>query len=212
MACTWSAMRLSCLSKPPGAKRLRANIEGSANKSLLDSVESLITYGTVQLFLHNPSEAIKSGRVAFELSVNVNPRLLAMSYLVLAEAYVQKRLYLDAHRHLVSAKSLESQIDHKYVEDRRVAVESLMPEYLDLTGCKSMDEAEDLLLGWYIDRRSTKTNVNKVAEDVGRHRKTIKSFLDRLRNPENRHSQFRHLLKIDKKSSRRRKRGPGSQP
>jgi len=189
-------------------KKLLAGINSSANKSLLDTVESLITYGTVQLFLGNSREAIKSANAAVELSALDNPRLLAMSYLVLAEAYVQKRLYIEAQRHLMSAKTLESQIDHKYVEDRRRAVEDLMPQYLDLSGSENLDHAADLLLYWFIDRRSSKANVNKVADDIGKDRKTVKSYLEKLRMPGNRYSQFRHLLKLLNKKQRGRKPRP----
>lgn len=180
-------------------KSLLAIIERSVNKSLIDTVESLVTYGTVQLFLRNAAEAKKSGLAVVELSNDGNPRLLAMGHLVLAEACVQRGLYIEAQQHLVKAKSLETQIDHKYVEDRRRAVEGLMPEYLDLSG-KSISEAEDLLLGWFIERRSTKKSINKVAEEIGKDRKTITRYLDRLRNPENKNSPFRHLSRLaDKK-------------
>ena len=189
-------------------KKLLASIKGSTNKSLLDTVESLVTYGTVQLFLGNPPEAIKSANAAVELSILDNPRLLAMSYLVLAEAYVQKGLYVEAQRHLVSAKTLENQIDHKYVEDRRRAVEDLMPQYLDLSGSENIDQAADLLLYWFIDRRSSKANVNKVADDIGKDRKTVKSYLEKLRISDNRYSQFRHLLKLLNKKQRGRKPRP----
>ncbi|HEX8355212.1 MAG TPA: hypothetical protein VF611_20070, partial [Pyrinomonadaceae bacterium] len=181
------------------AESLLDVIERSENKSLIDTIESLVTYGTVQLFLRNAAEALKSGDAVVELSTGGNPRLLAMGHLVLAEAYVLNELYIEAHRHLVSAKTLESQIDHKYVEDRRRAVENLMPEYLDLSG-KNIGEAEDLLLGWFIERRSTKKSINKVAEEIGKDRKTITRYLERLRNPENKNSPFRHLITLaDKK-------------
>lgn len=175
------------------------SIERSVNKSLIDAIESLITYGTVQLFLNDPSEAIKSANAVVELSIDDNPRLLAMGYLVLAEACLQIGLHIEAHRHLVNAKTLENQIDHKYVVDRRRAVENLMPEYLDLSG-KNISEAEDLLLGWFIERRSSKVSVNKVAKEIGKDRKTITSYLRRLLNPENKNSPFRHLAHLaDKK-------------
>lgn len=180
-------------------KHLLARIKGSSNKSLLETIESLITYGTVQLFLNNTSEAIKSANAVIELSLVDNPRLLAMGYLVLAEAFVKKGLHAEARRHLVSAKALESQIDHKYVEERRMAVENLMPEYLDLTGVEKISDAEELLLGWFIEHRSTKTSHNRIAAEVGRDRKTIASFLRRLNNPEYRNSPFRYLAKLASK-------------
>lgn len=188
------------------AKSLLAEVERSVNKSLIDTIESLVTYGTVQLFLNDPGEAIKSARAVTDLSLDDNPRLLAMGYLVLAEAHIQTEHYMEAHRHLVSAKALESQIDHKYVEDRRRAVEDLMPEYLDLSGTKTLDEAEELLLGWFIDRRSSKRSVNKVAEEIGKDRKTVDSYLDRLHNPENENSPFRHLRQLAGNRRKRKKR------
>jgi hypothetical protein len=196
----------------PDTKELLDRIRRSGNKSLLDTIESLVTYGTVQNFLLNHSEAIKSARAVVELSMSDNPRLLAMGYLVLAEAYLLQDSYIEAHRHLASAKSLESQIDHKYVEDRRVAVEKKMPEYLDLTGCKSIEQAEELLKGWFIDRRSRKTNVNQVAEELGWDWRTVNSYLNKLSKPENRHSPFRHLLKILRNTRGRGKDGPNPQP
>lgn len=179
-------------------KSLLAVIERSVNKNLIDTVESLITFGTVQLFFLNAAEAIKSGDTVVSLSVDGNPRLLAMGHLVQAEAYVQKRAYIEAHKHLASAKTLEVQIDHKYVEDRRRAVENLMPQYLDLSG-KNISEAEDLLLGWFIEHRSGKKSINKVADEIGKDRKTITRYLERLRNPENKNSPFRHLTKLANK-------------
>lgn len=176
-------------------KSLLGRIARSVNKSLIDTIESLVTYGTVQLFLRNPVEAIKSANAVIELSLGGNPRLLAMGYLVLAEAYVLTDLHIEAHRHLVSAKTLENQIDHKYVEERRRTVENLMPEYLDLSG-KTLSDVEDLLLGWFIEHRSSKRSLNKVAKEIGKHRKTITSYLERLRKPENRNSPYRHLIKL----------------
>lgn len=41
-------------------------------------IESLVTYGTVQLFLRNHSEAIKSAETVVELSIEDNPRLLTV--------------------------------------------------------------------------------------------------------------------------------------
>jgi hypothetical protein len=187
------------------AQRLLARIKGSASKSLIDAIESLVTYGTAQLLLNNPSEAIKSAGAVVELSISDNPRLLAMGYLVLAEAYFQKGLKMEAREYLTIAKTLESQIDHKYVEERRRAVEALMPECLDLKGVKKLEDAEDLLMGWFIENRTRKSSVLKIAEDVRRDPKTIRSFLRRLRNPENRSSPFRHLAKILGKKKQRKK-------
>jgi hypothetical protein len=73
-----------------------------------------------------------------------------------------------------------------------------MPQYLDLSG-KNISEAEDLLLGWFIEHRSGKKSINKVADEIGKDRKTITRYLERLRNPENKNSPFRHLTRLANK-------------
>lgn len=160
------------------SKGLLNSIKRAEAKSLIDAVESLITYGTVQLFLKNPDEAIKSAEAVVELSIDDNPRLLAMGYLVLAEAYFLTGIHVEFHRYLGDAKALESRIDHKYVQDRRRAVEGLMPECLTLKGIKKFDVAKNTLMLWLIDHRSDKSSLSQIARDIGLDRKTVEKFLD----------------------------------
>jgi hypothetical protein len=182
------------------SKRLLDSIKRSEGKSLIDAVESLITYGTVQLFLKNPDEAIKSAEAVVELSIDDNPRLLVMGYLVLAEAYFLTGLHVEFHRYLAEARALESRIDHKYVQDRRRAVEELMPECLNLEGIKSFGEAKDLLMGWFIHRHSKKTSRNQMAEAIGVNSKTVADFLAKLSLPKYNNFPYRYLADIiDKK-------------
>lgn len=184
------------------AKSLLVRIEGSTNKKLLDTLESLITYGTAQLFLHNYSEAKKSAEVVIELCKDDdNPRLLAMGHLVMAEAYIGEGLSIKAQQHLASAKALECRIDHKYVEDRRIAVENLMPSSLDLSGFSNDDfsKAEDMLLCWFIDHKTQKSSVKRVAEELHLDRRIIDNLLIKLDNPETRYAAYRHLTKIKRK-------------
>jgi hypothetical protein len=182
------------------SKRLLDSIRRSEGKSLIDAVESLIAYATVQLFLKNPDEAIKSADAVVALSIDDNPRLLALGYLVLAEAHFLTGLHVDFHRYLADAKALESRIDHKYVKDRRRAVEGLMPECLTLKGIKNYGVAKDLLMGWLIDRLSSKTSRSQVARDIGVDRKKLEKFLDDLNYPQYDDFPYRHLAEvIDKK-------------
>ena len=178
------------------SKRLLDSIKRSEGKSLIDAVESLITYGTVQLFLNNPDEAIKSAEAVVELSIDDNPRLLAMGYLVLAEAYFLTELHVAFHRYLAEAKALESRIDHRYVQDRRRAVEGLMPQCLNLEGVKTFGEAEDILKGWFIDRRSSKTSLTQIGKDIGMDRKTVTEFLGKLSLPQYDNFPYRYLAEI----------------
>ncbi|HJP93003.1 MAG TPA: hypothetical protein VJ875_13685 [Pyrinomonadaceae bacterium] len=163
-----------------GWRDLLTDIENSANKSLIDTIESLVTYGTVQLFLNNPDEAIKSAEVVIALCQNDNPRLLAMGHLVMAEAQTQKKLYAEADEHLANAKILEKQVDHRYVEDRRRAVEHHLPQYFDVTDLELKDAEKDLF-GWYIEHRSRKENPNRISLELGVGRKTVIKYLQHLK-------------------------------
>lgn len=186
------------------SKRLLDSIKRSEGKSLIDAVESLITYGTVQLFLKDTDEAIKSADAVVALSIDDNPRLLAMGYLVLAEAYFLTGLHVEFHRYVADAKALENRIDHKYVQDRRRAVEGLMPTCLTLRGDETYGDAKDLLLGWLIDRlidrRSSKISRSQIARDIGVDRKKVEKFLDDLGYPQYDNFRYRYLAEIvDKK-------------
>lgn len=210
-----SSEKVSGLSRKIGdyvdTESLLAGIVGSESRNLIDTLESLITYGDVQVGRKDTSEAIKSAAAVIELCKDNNPRLLAMGHLVMAEAHSKDRLFVEANQHLASAKILERQIEHQYVADRIKSIEQLGPmrEVLDLSDCKSKEfgRAEDLLLGWFIEHRSHMNSVADVADELGFHRKKITDYLVRLSLPKNENSPFRHLLALkDKHQNKRRKR------
>lgn len=182
---------------------LLADIRTSREDNLIDTVESLIVYGSVQLSLNNITEAIKSATMVIELSDENNPRLLAMGYLVMAEARLQAGESVMAHQNLVIAKSLEDRIDHKYVKDRRARIEEVIPIDLNLQDLESHEftKAEDRLLGWFIENRTSKRSVNKVAEELRIDRKRISAYLDRLARTKNR--SYGHLVKIRNRHKRK---------
>jgi hypothetical protein len=186
------------------SRTLLADIENSTNKSLMDTMESLVTYGTVQLFLNNPDEAIKSAQAVIALCHNDNPRLLAMGHLIMAEAQTQKKFYAEANGHLANAKILEKQVDHRYVEDRRRAVEHHLPQYFDVTALEFKDAEKDLL-GWYIEHRSGKENLNQIGRDIGIARRTVKEYLLHL-EPRSPYYHLRVLLNKPGKPGRTSKR------
>ena len=156
------------------------------------------------MILNNSDEAIKAATVALELSRKNNQRLLAMSHLVLAEANCQNRSFVEAQRHLADAKLLEKQIDHRYVQDRREAVEDLMRDFYDLRG-RSFKEAEKDLMGWFIEHRTSKENVTQVAAALEIDPGTVKRYLKKLPST----SEFHHLVKDLKE---RGKPGPKKRP
>jgi hypothetical protein len=192
-------------------KGLLAGIEGSRRKNLIDTLESLITYGDVQVGFKNLLEATKSAAAVIRLCKDNNPRLLTMGHLVMAEAHIQNGLFVEANQHLSSAKILEGQIDHEYVADRIRAVEKIesMRKFLDLSTCtrKQFDKAEDLLLGWFIEHWTDMSSANKVATDLGLSNPKIKKFLQRLELPQNRSSPYYYMRGLkDKYQNKRRKR------
>lgn len=201
-----------CIAGFIDTESLLTGIEGALRKNLPDTIESLITYADVQLGLHQPLEAIKSAAAVIELCEDDNPRLLAMGHLVMAEAHIETGLFIAANQHLAVAKTLERQIDHKYVEGRIRSIEKLesMREVLDLSDCKAKEliKAEDLLLGWFIQHRSDMSSINKVAEDLGVDRKKIRSYLTRLGRIENLRSPYYHLIKLKDKYQKKGKGRP----
>jgi hypothetical protein len=159
---------------------LLAAIRGSERENVIDTAESLLTYGTVRLFLKNPDAAMVSAQAVISLCQDDNPRLLAMGHLVAAEAHIQKEFIMAAREHLESAKELESRIDHKYVGDRRRAVEILLSKTLEFGGCDTFEDAEEQLLGWYIRRYSTMKTINMIADEIGVDRRRLKKYLEDL--------------------------------
>lgn len=168
----------------PDTKSLLTDIEGSGSNILIDTLESLITYGDVQIGLQNFFEAIKSAAAAIRLCQDNNPRLLAMGRLVMAEAYSESGHSAEANQHLASAKILEKQIEHQYVADRIRAVEQLKTmKFLDLSDCQSKEyyKAETLLIGWCIEHWSKVNSLNNAADSLGVSRSKIREFLKRLK-------------------------------
>jgi hypothetical protein len=162
------------------AKSLLKSIRDADREDLDDTMESLITYGTVQLFLGNPDAAVTSGEAVIALAGNDNPRLRAMGHLVLAEAFLQDDFTLKAGEHLAAAKGLESQIDHKYVADRRMAVEKEMSRKLVFTGGKTFKEAKEHLLGWHILHHSSRVSIKQIDQEIKAGRGKITSYLREL--------------------------------
>ena len=163
------------------AESLLAAIHGSENENVIDTVESLLTYGTVRLFMKEPHAAMVSADAVIELCQDDNPRLLAMGHLVAAEAHIQNEFTIAARDHLEKAKELETRIDHKYVGDRRRAVEILMSKNLEFGGCNGFKEAKEQLLWWYIRRYSTMKSLHKVAEEIDVDDRWLKTQLKKLK-------------------------------
>jgi len=178
----------------PDVPGLLAFIESCGNRNLIDTMESLITYGTVQLFLKTYfaavrksdksadaiQEAMKSAETVRELSERDNPRLLAMAHLVLADAYRASNLIVEARQHLETARNLETQIQHEYVKDRRRAIETKIPKTLTLSldDFKHISKAEEAVLGWYIGNCKDKTSTHKISQQIGIGRGRVKKFIE----------------------------------
>ncbi len=155
------------------ARNLRMTLEASTHKSLIDVMESLLIYSSVQLGLKDFAEAQKSATTVIELAADENPRLLAMGHLAMAEVYVETKRFIAADQHLSKARNLDSQIDHEYVRDRRIAVEKRVSRILDLDSFTAADfaKAQDRLMGWFIEHRTTRTSINAVASQLKVDRK-----------------------------------------
>lgn len=195
-------------------KSLFDAIKGAERISLIDVMESLITYGDIQIGHHKLPEAMKSAAVVIDLCQDNNPRLLAMGHLVMAEALYEARQFNEAGGHLERAKVLERQIDHKYVAERIRAVEGFtyMQKLLDLSSCKPEDfeKAKDLLLGWFIERHTDMKSKHSVAEDLSLHPRKIDDYLKRLKW--NQDSPYHHLVFLKEKyksKSRKKERKKG---
>ncbi len=193
----------------PDTKSLLVEIEGSSSNMLIDTLESLITYGDVQIGLRNFFEATKSAAAVIRLCKENNPRLSAMGHLVMAEAYSESGHSAEANQHLASAKILEKQIDHQYVADRIRAVEKLKSmKFLDLSSCTEgrYYDAERLLIVWCIEHWSNMNSVLNTANAIGISRTKLEGFLNGL-TKDSPHHYLRRKLK-DKPQRKRRKRHP----
>ena len=174
------------------ATALRNAIERSKKTSLIDTIESLVTYGSIEASCKQFAEAIKSATAVIQLSNDENPRLCAMGYLVRAEAYAESDQILEAQRDVVQACEREARIDHCYVSDRRKfvvrAVERrLPPPSLFLGDMDQMDfnvKGKNRLLGWFIVTKTDKRNKSEVADKLGVSRARLESYLRYLRKNE----------------------------
>ncbi len=201
------------------SEKLLEFVRKSGSRNLIDTIESLITYGTVQLFLKECYDAVgkpmdsagaiveakKSALAVIELCGKDNPRLLAMGYLVLADAYRAHGDIIESRRHLETAKTLESRIEHKYVEDRRKAIEGKLQTSLILhqEDCKNIAQAEDKLLGWCIGNCEDKHNMHRLSKALKISRGKLTRFI--LRQGVS--SPYYHLLPSSSaKKKRKRKR------
>jgi hypothetical protein len=178
-------------------KALSNAIERSKKKSLIDTIESLITYGTIRASAKQFTEAIKSANAVIHLAGEENPRLWAMGYLVRAEAYIGNGQLVEARQDIEKATVLEQQIDHRYVGDRRRLVQraiSPMEFFFSELEAKDFDKATYRLLGWFIETHSRKRNQNEIYKSTGISRSLLKSYLKFL--IENTDEPYRHLIPI----------------
>jgi hypothetical protein len=195
-------------------KSLVKYVEGMGSRNLIDTVESLVTYGTVQVFLIEYlgavaqaakrdgafDEAIKSGSAVIELSGQDNPRLQAMGHLILTDAYRAYHLMVEASRHLELAKILEARIEHKYVEDRRKFIEAKiqMSFILHSNDFESVNDAMAVLFEWLIKGCTDRSSIPHIADQLGVGKARVKRYI-KMRGPS---SSFYNLLPP---SERRRK-------
>ncbi|HEV7474346.1 MAG TPA: hypothetical protein VGN90_09865 [Pyrinomonadaceae bacterium] len=184
------------------ARALRAAIERSKKISLIDTIESLINYGSIQASAKQFAEAIKSADAVIQLAGDDNPRLCAMGHLVRAEAHTANAQVAEAQQDLAHARVLEKRVDHRYVGDRRRlverAIEERLPQTLFLGDLNKEDfrKATNRLLGWFIETHSKKGTKNDVARTLDVSRTRIDSYLEYLKKPENESEPYHHLIAI----------------
>lgn len=169
----------------PNTTALCSAIERSKKSSRIDTIESLVTYGSIQASAKQFVEAVKSASAVIQLSGEDNPRLCAMGYLVRAEALAENGQIVQAQREVVHACELEARIDHCYVADRRKlvarAIERQLPQpSLFLGDMKKGDfkkKGQNRLLGWFIETKTDKKSKAEVEEKVGVSRGRLNSYL-----------------------------------
>lgn len=174
------------------ARELRTAIERSENISLIDTIESLVTYGTFQASAKQFAEAIKSASVVIQLSGDDNPRLCAMGYLVRAEAYAESDQIREAQQDVVHACEREARIDHRYVGDRRRhvvwAIERHLPQpslFLgDMNAKDYKKKGRNRLLGWFIETKTDKKNKSEIEDKLRIHPDTLNRYLEYLKKNE----------------------------
>lgn len=184
------------------AGKLSDAIGRSKRTNLIETIESLITYGSIQASAGNFDEAIKSGDAIIEYCDDNNPRLLAMGYLVRAEAYVETNRNIEAKEDVARARILQRRIDHKYVADRMRAIEKRWlnhADYIPLEDLKSDDpdmfkKAVARLRGWAIENHTNKKSSNEIAIRLKMHRNTVVTYLQEVQKDEK--DPYHHLGKI----------------
>jgi tetratricopeptide (TPR) repeat protein len=182
------------------ARTLRTAIERCKRISLIDTIESLVTYGSIQVSAKQFAEAINIANAIIELSRENNPRLWAMGYLIRAEAYTGNGQLVEARQDVEKATELEKRIDHRYVVDRRKfvqrGIEDRSPLEFFFRGLEATDFKKGTyrLLGWFIDTYSKKKNTNEVSRALGISRTRLDSYREYLK--ENRSEPYQHLIAV----------------
>jgi hypothetical protein len=185
------------ISEFPTSRALSSAIERSKKKSLIDTIESLVTYGTIRASAKQFTEAIKSANAVIHLAGEDNTRLWAMGYLVRAEAYIGNGQMVEARQDIEKATALEKRIDHRYVADRRRLVQrsiSPLEFFFSELEAKDFTKGKHRLLGWFIETHSKKRNRNEIHKAIGVSHTLLTSYRDFLiKNPD---EPYRHLIPI----------------
>jgi hypothetical protein len=172
----------------------------SRKTSLIDTIESLVTYGSIQASAKQFAEAIKSATAVIQLSRDYNPRLCAMGYLVRAEAFAESEQLIEAQRDVEQACMYEAKVDHRYVADRRNAVvkaiERRLPQpslFLGDMGKTDFNlKGTNRLLGWFIATKTDIRNKSEVIEKLGVSKERIANYLRYLKK--NKSDPYYYLL------------------
>ncbi len=199
------------ISSYSNANALRKAIDHSKKISLIDTIESLVTYGSIMASAKDSSEAIKTATAVIQLSGDDNPRLCAMGYLVRAEAYAENGQLIEAQRDVVHACEREARIDHCYVADRRKfvvrAIEKRLPQpSLFLGDMKEGDfnkKGKNRLLGWFIETMTEKKSKSELEDKLGVSRSRIDSYMKYL--SENEDDPYHYLVAVFSKREEERK-------
>lgn len=200
-AFTFASNLTEKISEYRDARALRSAIERSKRISLIDTIESLVTYGSIQASAKQFAEAIKSANAVIQLARENNPRLCAMGYLIRGEAYIGNGQLVEARQDIKNATDLEKRIDHRYVGDRRRFVQRLIenssPLEFFFRGLEAKDfkkKGTNRLLGWFIETYSKKKNRNEVSKAVGVSRDRLDKYRTYLENNES--EPYQHLITV----------------
>lgn len=209
-AFTYASGLTKKISEFPTAEVLRRAIERSNKSNLIDTIESLVTYGSIQASAKEFAEAIKTATAVIQLSEDDNSRLCVMGYLVRAEAYAESGQLVEAQRDVVHACEREARIDHSYVADRRKfvarAIERRLPQpSLFLGDMGTIDfkkKGQNRLLGWFIETQTDKKSIAELEEKLGVSRNRINSYLKYLANNES--DPYHYLVAVFSKREEER--------